>query len=161
MAGKCSTFMYLFLCTSPMLTIGSFRGRSIKTKVQDLKAGVLQFSAIFFTWKAWWYKFFKNSLPPCLKWGGREFFRMKKYWKLAEIKFAEVLRRPRRVLTRKQHKDWGADVILTCHPLVNSIRLHVLHKILCKYQLSLIFARCHNRHSPWPWPSCAITDPWG
>jgi hypothetical protein len=37
MAGKFSTFIYLFLCTSSM-TIGSLIGRSIKIEVWGLKA---------------------------------------------------------------------------------------------------------------------------
>jgi hypothetical protein len=37
MAGKCSTFMYLFLCTTSM-TIGSLSGRSTKIEVWGLKA---------------------------------------------------------------------------------------------------------------------------
>jgi hypothetical protein len=37
MAGKCSTFPYLFLCTTSM-TIGSLIGRSTKIEVWGLKA---------------------------------------------------------------------------------------------------------------------------
>jgi hypothetical protein len=94
-----------------MYNSGSLWCRSIKTKVWGLKVGILRISANFISANFQYFFILKISVTPAgLKWGGTEIFRMKKYWKLAEIKFTEVLRRPRRVLTGKRHIEWGADV---------------------------------------------------
>jgi hypothetical protein len=107
MAGKCSTFMYLFLCT----TLVHWGIGVSKPKYGALKLEILRFSSNFNSVNFQYFLILKLALLPGFKWGGRASFRIKKYWKLTELKFAEVLRRPRRVLTGKRRKESGADVI--------------------------------------------------
>jgi hypothetical protein len=130
MVGKCSTFMYLFLCT----TLGHW---GITVSVSKSKYGALKHGswihAIFLIFShhgRWRDVNFLKNLYLSLKRGGTDFFSMEEYWKLTEIKNEEVLRRPRRVLIliRKRHKEWGAPD--EYYETDNSIDLNLLHNLL-------------------------------
>jgi hypothetical protein len=60
-----------------MYNSGSLRDRSIKIKVWGLKAWISAIFLIFSHGRRHDIKFLKNSVPPLLKRGGKEFFRMK------------------------------------------------------------------------------------